>query len=246
MTSISLAVEYGKGMSLGMTTDTISTTLHCGAKRRKYQNVDFYYGAKLALNTIQREGMMRNGRYPDNSFGKGELHTFINFDAKAGITYKINGRHFITMNTQYLNRPQLERQMYVSPDISDAVAPVIKSKQVGSIDLNYIFSTPKVKGRISGFYTGFWDDMQKVAYYDDIQRTFVLHTLYGVNKIHRGIELGIEYKPTDALTLELIGTTAQYYYNNNPMGVMNSTNGKIMNKEEQVHMKTSTSVVCPR
>lgn len=203
----------------------------------KYSNFDFYYGAKLALNTIQREGMMRNGRYPDDSFGKGTLHAFINFEGKIGATYKINGRHFLTMNALYINRPPLERAMYVSPDITDQVVPQLKSKQIANIDLNYIFSTPKVKGRVSAFYTGFWDDMQKVAYYHDGLRTFMFHTLYGVNKIHRGIELGVEYKPTDALTLRLIGTTAQYYYNNNPMGVMNSTNGKYKNEEEIVYMK---------
>ncbi len=203
----------------------------------KYANIDLYYGAKITFNSIQREGMMKNGRYPDNSFGKGDLHTFINFEGKFGITYKIDGRHFLTMNASYLTRPQLERAMYVSPDITDQTVPNLKSKQAANIDLNYIFSTPKVKGRLSAFYTGFWDDMQKVAYYDDIQRTFVLHTLYGVNKVHRGLELGIEYKPTDALTLRLIGTTAQYYYNNNPTGVMNSTNGQIQNKEEVVYMK---------
>ena len=181
--------------------------------------------------------MMRNGRYPDNSYGKGKLHAFINFDAKVGAVYKFNGRHFLTLNAQYLNRPQLERQMYVSPDISDIVAPTLKSKQIGSVDINYIFSTPKVKGRLSAFYTGFWDDMKKVAYYDDTQRTFVLHTLYGVDKVHRGVEVGVEYKPTSSLTFELIGTAAQYYYSNDPMGVMNSTNGKIMNKEEKVYMK---------
>lgn len=205
--------------------------------QHKYDKIDFFYGAKLALNTIQREGMMKNGRYPENSFGKGELHAFLNFDAKAGVVYKINGRHFITANVSYLNRPQMEREMYISPDITDEVAPVIKSKQIANIDLNYIFSVPKFKGRISAFYTGFWDDMKKVAYYHDSERTFILHTLYGMNKVHRGLELGLEYRPTDALTFELIGTTAQYYYSNDPMGVINSTNGRIKNQEEKVYMK---------
>lgn len=205
--------------------------------QHKYDKVDFYYGAKLALNTIRREGMMKNGRYPDNSFGKGKLHAFINFDVKAGVVYKINGRHFITANASYLNRPQLEREMYISPDITDEVVPVLKSKQIANFDLNYIFSVPKFRGRISAFYTGFWDDMKKVAYYNDSERTFTLHTLYGMNKVHQGLELGLEYRPTDALTLEFIGTAAQYYYSNDPMGVLNSTNGRIKNQEEKVYLK---------
>lgn len=203
----------------------------------KYGDWDFYYGAKFAVNTIQREGLMRNGRYPNNSFGKGDLHTFVNFETKAGAVYKINGRHFVTANASYLNRPPLVREMFVSPDIMDAVVPTLKSKQIANIDLNYIFSTPQIKGRLSAFYTWFWDDMKKIAYYHDTERAFVHHTLYGVNKVHRGFEVGVEYKPTDALTFELITTAAQYYYSNDPMGVMNSTNGKIDNVEEKVYMK---------
>lgn len=202
----------------------------------KYSKWDLYYGAKLALNTIQREGLMRNGRYPDNSFGKGDLHTFVNFESKLGLTYKISGRHFLTANASYLNRPPFVREMYVSPDMTDLVVPTLKSKQAANIDLNYIFSMPQIKGRVSAFYTWFWDDMKKVSYYNDLERAFVHHTIYGVNKTHRGVELGLEYKPTEALTFELVTTAAQYYYSNDPMGVMNSTNGKIDNVEERVYM----------
>lgn len=206
-------------------------------QEHNYHYIDLYYGSRIALNTLQRNGLMRNGRYPDSSFGKGEVHTFVTFDAKAGITYKINGRHLISANASVQSRPPLAYHLYVSPDITDNVVPSIKSSKNANIDLNYIFSTPKVNGRIGLFYTTFWDDMDKAAYYNDVQRTFVFHTLYDLEKVHRGIEVGINWAPTSALNFDFIGTAAQYYYNNNPMGVMNSTNGNVVNQEERALMK---------
>lgn len=206
-------------------------------QEHSYHYVDFYYGSRIGLSTIQRDGLMRNGRYPDSSFGKGELHTFVTFDAKAGLTYKINGRHLLTTNASFTSRPPLAWDMYVSPDITDHVAPSLKASKNANIDFSYVFSTPKVNGRVSLFYSKFWDDMDKVAYYNDIQRTFVFHTLYDLEKVHRGIELGINWAPTSALNFDFIGTAAQYYYDNNPMGVMNSTNGNIVNQQERALMK---------
>ncbi len=202
-----------------------------------YHYLDFYYGARIALNTVQRNGLMRNGRYPDSSYGKGKLHTFITFDAKAGLTYKINGHHLLSANASVQSRPPLAYDLYVSPDITDNVAPMTKTTKNSNIDLNYTFSTPKVTGRVSLFYTKFWDDMDKVAYYNDVQRTFVFHTLYDLQKTHRGVELGINWAPTSDLNFDFIGTAAQYYYANNPMGVMNSTNGSIVNRQEVALMK---------
>lgn len=201
------------------------------------RKIDVYYGAKVGFNAIQREGMMRNGRFPDNSFGKSDFHSLVTMEGKAGITYKFDGRHFLNANMSYQQKPHNEREIFVAPDVTDQVVPAIKPVQIANIDLNYVFSESKVRGRIGLFYTRFWDDMRKSAYYHDQMRTFVHHNVYDVSRTHRGIEIGLEYKPTNALTFELIGTLAQYYYDDDAMGVMNSANGMIKNEIEKVYLK---------
>ena len=49
---------------------------------------DYYYGMKLTYTSFQRDGKMRNGRYPDSSFGKGARHQFTDLMVKGGLTYK--------------------------------------------------------------------------------------------------------------------------------------------------------------
>lgn len=208
-------------------------------QEHKYRHLDFYYGAKLKYTTLEREGLMRNGRYPDNSLGKGEKHSFLDYGLKGGINYKITGRHFITANIGYQTAAPLVDRAYISPRITDKTAEDLKSMKVFSTDLNYIFSMPSLSGRISLFNTVFEDDMMRVSYYHDSERTFVNHVLSGVRKVHRGIEAGINYKMNEHWNFDFIGTTGDYIFDNNPTGVISYENGKGEDKPETVYLKNA-------
>ena len=197
---------------------------------------DYYYGIKLTYTSFQRDGKMRNGRYPDSSFGKGARHQFTDLTVKGGLTYKFNGRHMISANISYGSDAPLPNEAYVSPRITDRTIDNMKSGRILSADINYIFSTPHLAGRIGVFQTNFYDQMERSSYYDGIEGTFINHVLYGVNRIHRGVELGATYKVDDHWSFDLAGTVGEYYYSNNPDGIKNSENGKIV-EQEKVYMK---------
>lgn len=198
---------------------------------------DFYYGFKLTYTDFQRDGKMRNGHYPTNSYGKGASHSFTDVALKGGLTYKFNGRHFITANVSYGTEAPLPNDAYISPRISDRTMDNLKSGRVLSADVNYIFSTPSLVGRIGLFQTNFYDQLERISYYHGEMRTFVNHVLSGVERIHRGVELGATYKLDNHWSFDLAGTVSEYYYNNSPMGMINSENGRINNVMEKVYMK---------
>lgn len=198
---------------------------------------DFYYGFKLTYTDFQRDGKMRNGHYPTNSYGKGTSHSFTDVALKGGLTYKFNGRHFITANVSYGTEAPLPNDAYISPRISDRTMDNLKSGRVLSADVNYIFSTPSLVGRIGLFQTNFYDQLERISYYHGEMRTFVNHVLSGVERIHRGVELGATYKLDNHWSFDLAGTVSEYYYNNSPMGMINSENGRINNVMEKVYMK---------
>lgn len=81
--------------------------------------------------------------------------------------------------------------------------------------------------------------MKKTSYYNDAQRTFMHHSLNGLNSIHRGIELGMAYQLDNNWSFDLAGTIAEYYYTNNPDGILNYENGSASALEETVYMKNS-------
>ena len=197
--------------------------------------IDFYYGTKMAYTGFRRTGNMKNGRYPDNSYGKGSMHSFIDFGAKAGLTYKITGRHLITGNINYTTRAPLPYYSYISPRISDSSIDNLESEKVFSADLNYIFSLPALKGRLSVFQTNFYDQIHNVSYYHDSEKTFVNHALSNMNKVNRGFEIGLGYQINTSWSIDFAGTLAEYYYSNNPDGVISYENGT-KTLYEKVHL----------
>jgi len=82
------------------------------------------------------------------------------------------------------------------------------------------------KGRIAAFQTHVYDAMQNMGYYDDENRTFVNHSLYGVNTLHRGVEAGFSIQLPYSLTLSLAGTLADYHYKDDSQGIMSAENGR--------------------
>lgn len=203
----------------------------------KYRNFDFFLGAKLAYTNFYRKGFMMNGRYPDNSYGRGKKHDFWDYGFKGGLTYKINGRHFLTANLGYMTEAPLVDKAYVSPRISDNTSEDLKSAGIFTADMSYVFSLPSIHGRVSVFQTNFYDLMHRTSYYHDAERTFINHLLTGLNKVHRGVEFGLNYKLNDNWNFDLAGTIAEYYYSNNPDGTISYENGKVMNMQEKVYMK---------
>lgn len=201
------------------------------------KKVDFHLGGKFVFTEFQRDGKMKNGRYPDNSYGKGDLHRFYDVGAKGGLTYKFSGRHFLRGNLSYSTEAPLPFNAYVSPRISDKTIEGLQSGKVWAGDLNYIFSTPKLNGRLSFYQTNFYDQTDRVSYYHDTEKTFVNHVVTGMEKINRGIELGLTFKATNALTFEFAGTISENYYNNNPMGITSYENGSAEDFSETVYYK---------
>ena len=190
-----------------------------------YRHFEFFYAGKLAATSFYREGLMQNGRYPDNSYGKGEVHSFFDPAFKAGAVYKLDGRNLFSVNGMVKTEAPLPFDTYTTPRISDEALPNLKSEMVASTDVNYVFSYPKVDGRLTGFYTNYHGGLQKISYYNDSYRTFVHHSISDVAKQNYGIEAAMKYIIIKNVTLSMAGTWSKFTYTKNPMGTVRYENG---------------------
>ena len=96
----------------------------------------------LTYTNFRRDGKMRNGRYPDSSYGKGIRHQFTDITVKGGLTYKFNGRHMLTANISYGSEAPLPNEGVYLTRITDRTIDNMKSGRIFSADLNYVFSMP--------------------------------------------------------------------------------------------------------
>ncbi len=179
----------------------------------KYNRVDFFISTELSQNKFWRVGNVKNGLFPDNSFGKSTVNEFINYSAKAGLTYKINGRNYVYANAAYITRPPYFENSYISARTRDVLQDNLKSETIETVEGGYILNAPKLKLRLSGYYTSFTGGLNILTFYHETYRNFVNYAISNIDKIHFGGELGFEAKVARNLTLTGAAAVGRYYYN---------------------------------
>ncbi|TCO03008.1 carboxypeptidase-like regulatory domain-containing protein [Natronoflexus pectinivorans] len=203
----------------------------------EFPRAELFYAAQLSYTGFYRDGNMRNGRAPENSYGKGEVHNFIDQGFKAGGNYKITGRHMVAANAIYQTKAPLPFNSYLSARTKDNAIPELSSERIAGIDASYIVAMPAVSGRISVFQTNFYDQSELNSFYHDAYRTFVNYVMTGVRKVHRGVELGASIKLTPNLDARVLGTIAEYRYQNRPTGYITYENASQPDQTETVYLK---------
>ncbi len=198
---------------------------------------DINYGIAVSYTQFQRDGHMRNGRAPENSYGKGVRHEFDNAGVKAGATYKIDGRNNITAHAYYGTKAPQFDQAYVSPRIKDDAITGLASERILSGDLSYNFNYRRFMGSITGFWTDMYNQTERTSFYDDQFSTFMNYVLTGVKKTYKGVEVGMAYRITPSITLSGAATFSRYQYKNRPTGTRSYENGQAPDTTQVVYLK---------
>jgi hypothetical protein len=189
---------------------------------------DIYYAVALNYTQFQREGLMRNGRAEvigAQSKGYGFCAMFLDPSIKAGLTWKADAHNRVMLNVLAESRAPLPSYSYVAPRIKDTLIPGLQSEKVLSYDVNWMFNYPGVRGRVTLFQTHMVDGTESTGYYNDEFRTYVNHTLTGVDRVFRGIELGVDIELGAGFSIEAAANIGDYRYTDNCMGVMSAENG---------------------
>jgi len=211
-----------------------------------YPKVDAFIAGTIAATSYQRIGKYRNGKFmhKNQSLGKSEQLAFTNFGVKAGFTSKITGRHLVNLNLAYVTKPPTLQNVFSNVRISNVVVENLTSEKTISSALNYVFRSPSLQGKITGYYTK-RKDLTAVSFYyadgiggSDAEHTaFVQEILTGVDNKHFGIEIGIEGQITSTLKLKGVANIGQYTYDNNPNLSLTSESENFQFKSRTSHLK---------
>ena len=200
----------------------------------KYNKVDFFLAVNNTKTIYQREGLYQSEVYADNSFGKGDKVEFTGIGAKGGFTYKFSGKHLLVANGGYLTKaPTIRNTFSNSRDnhaiVGDQSGFGITEEKITSFDLNYVYRSPIVKARLTGYFTKMQDANEVSFYYADgisgvdSGTAFVQEILEGIDKKHLGVEFGIEAQVTPTIKLTGVASVGQYTYDNNPNLLLSSS-----------------------
>lgn len=190
-----------------------------------YRKVDFHAGLSLGSTQFWRNGKMRNGRFPEDSYGKSETRSFVNTGIKAGITYKITGRNYLVLNGQFNSDAPGILDAFVAPRIRNTYVANLENEKIAAADLSYIMKYPGIKMRLTGYFATIQDRTKLTSFYHDDYATMVNYSMSGINQRHIGLELGMEIRLASFLNLIIAGNLGDYIYTNRPSVTINAENG---------------------
>ena len=164
----------------------------------------------LEARNYERHGHYENGSYPgEASFGKGRAMSFFTYSLKAGINYKLNGRHWIQAYAAFLQEPPAIRDSYYNVRESHDWVVGLRPRTASAVEFNYEFRMPRLWGRLAAYLNRTGSGSKISFYYADGltglegsgTSSFVHEIMTGIGLIYQGAEFSLGYSLTDQLEL---------------------------------------------
>lgn len=187
----------------------------------------------VSNTTMWRDGLMQNGKFPDNSYENSDKLNFLDYGGKANFIFKINGRNFIHANGAYLTQAPIFRNVYISPRTRDHTISNPVSEKIMSGDIGYTLKAPKLKASLRAYYTVFQDQSHIMSFYHDGHRNFVNYSMEGIDKTHQGIEAAIDGTIFGGLSAYAVASLGYYRYTSRPTVSISVDNSAEMLVENQ-------------
>jgi hypothetical protein len=203
-----------------------------------YDKFDFYTALELSGNSFYREGVNQNGKFPENSQGKSEVASFLNYALKGGLTYKISGRQFLTANALVKTQAPWSRSAFISPRTRDFLIDDLQNEFVYSGDVNYIVKYPKLRLRATYYYTERKNAVWSRSFYHDEYNSFVNYVMKGVNYLDHGIEFGVDGIIYGGLSANAAVGYGQHLYTSRPTAsIFVDNSAEILAEDKTVYLE---------
>nr|WP_315189574.1 carboxypeptidase-like regulatory domain-containing protein [uncultured Flavobacterium sp.] len=227
-----------------------------------YNTVDFYLAQYFSNTTYQRKGLYKNGIYETNSFGESKKIEFENFGFKGGITFKLSGKKLIILNGAHLTKAPALKNTFTNSRLNNVIVDGLESENISSLDASYIYRSPKLKARITAYYTliknatqtsffyaeGIFDDGAGYSNTD----AFVSQTLTHLNKKNYGAEFSFEYQINSTLKTTLSSAFGKFTIDSNPnVSIINDAAASLENSNPvfdfgEAHLKNYKQAGMPQ
>lgn len=204
----------------------------------KFTKIDAFIATEHSYTSFFRYGNVRTGLFPNNSFGKSKSYNFYNSGVKGGLTYKLNGRNYLFGRGSYESRAPFFENAFIAPRTRDFVQDNLKSEEILSTEAGYVMNSPKLKLRLTGYYTEIKNSLNVLTFYHDEYQNFVNYAISNIGRIHMGIEFGGEAKVYKGLSVNAAAAIGKYYYNTRQLATVTVDNSaEVVSKDQVVYSK---------
>lgn len=177
---------------------------------------DIFVSANASRIQMWRDGNMWSGD-PDfqyNSLGESDKRIFNNYNAKAGVNYRITGRHNVFINAGTFTRAPFLRNAFVDARYSNDYLEGLKNESINSLEAGYSYRTSRLRVNLNGYYTQ-WKDrvLSNEAFVDE--QSGVRQALNGIAALHQGVELDARYEVIPGIEVTAMASVGDWRWTNN-------------------------------
>jgi hypothetical protein len=180
--------------------------------------IELFTGGELSSSSLQRIGNMKNGFYPENSFGESEKRTYSNYTGKVGATYKLSGRQYFSANGMIGTRAPYFRDAFVNPQVNDQFVPNLDNVDQKSAELIYSYRSPGFSFKTTAYFADINNDTEVYFFFserasaDDNNGSFGSFNNTNIDRRHVGIESAVSYKINSSFSTKVVAALGQYIY----------------------------------
>jgi iron complex outermembrane recepter protein len=183
---------------------------------KTYFNFDFFGSVNVSRIQMWREGNMWSGdpKYISNSFGKSDVRIFNNYNAKAGVNYRITGRHNVFVNGGIFTRAPFMRNAFVDARYGNDYLEGLKNEKIQSVEAGYSYRSSRLKINVNAYHTQ-WNDrvLSNEAFVDE--RSGQRQALNGIAALHKGLELDGRFEVLPGIEVSAMGSVGDWRWTNN-------------------------------
>ncbi|MBK9107851.1 MAG: hypothetical protein IPM92_05575 [Saprospiraceae bacterium] len=190
------------------------------------KHIDVSFSAQVKNSDFQRTGFWENAIF-SNSNGKSASISSTGLSAKLLLTWKMNGRNYVQLNSAYQQLPNRFDQIFVNPEWRADVLAIDDLTKVMSNEINYHYRSPNLKVQLGAYYVQlkdqiinknfFLDEQLESAANPDLSDGSLINAFFtGYHQNHLGIEGSAELKLTAGVKIIAAGALGDHYISSRP------------------------------
>ena len=181
-------------------------------------SIELFTGGELSSSSLQRVGNMKNGFYPENSFGDSEKRNYTNYTAKAGAIYKLSGRQYFSVDGMMGTRAPYFRDAFINPQVNNEFLPNLEVVDQKSAELSYSYRSPGFSFKTTAYYADINNDTEVYFFFSERASAVDNNGVFGsfsntnIDRRHVGIESAVSYKINSSFSTKVVAALGQHIY----------------------------------
>ena len=189
-------------------------------------NLDVFLSVNGSQIQMWRVGnMWSGGSFEGTSLGESDKRVFQNYNAKAGVNYRIDGRHNVFVNGGIFTRAPFMGNAFQDSRYGNNFLQGLTNEKIKAIEAGYSYRTGRFRANLNAYYTQ-WDDKALVQSYRDPETNIdVYYAITGQGAVHKGIEIDGVYEVLPSLQLTAAGSFGDWEWSKNVNAFVTNSSG---------------------